>query len=173
MRINKIQLINYRPFINEEFVFDENKDYDLYSIRAINGTGKTSILNAINWCLFDDEPHSLKNSDKLPIINTKLIDKSNYGQIFNVSVEVLFTNKDNNFSFTRTNSFRIDRMRLKNENPLYTCFIDKKFEAIITDSNGNSKIYKEEYAQRHVERIIPRNIREFFFFDGERLQQYF
>lgn len=57
MRIKKIILNNYRQFKNIEINFNKNSENDLYIIIGKNGTGKTNILNALNWCLYNDEPH--------------------------------------------------------------------------------------------------------------------
>ena len=57
-RIDTIILKNYRQFRSESITFDYDTKagYDLHLIIGANGSGKTNILNAINWCLYGDEP---------------------------------------------------------------------------------------------------------------------
>jgi len=52
MRIDRLVLKNYRQFRNIELPFNKNSYNDLHVIVGRNGTGKTNILNAINWCLY-------------------------------------------------------------------------------------------------------------------------
>ena len=58
MRFKSIKIKNYRQYRNLEMVFDKEKPCDIHLIVASNGVGKTNLLNAINWCLYGDEPHT-------------------------------------------------------------------------------------------------------------------
>ena len=60
MRISRLILNNYRQFGKTEIVLEKKYDHDIHIIVGTNRTGKTNILNAINWCLYNEEPHLLK-----------------------------------------------------------------------------------------------------------------
>lgn len=57
MRFNSIILKNYRQYRDVTLAFPKIKKTDLHMIVASNGVGKTNLMNAINWCLYGDEPH--------------------------------------------------------------------------------------------------------------------
>ena len=48
IRIVKLELTNFKCFTHKEFTFDNN----VTTIRGRNGAGKTTVADAILWCLF-------------------------------------------------------------------------------------------------------------------------
>ena len=58
MRIKSIEIKNLRQLKDVMIRFDkDNDENDLHVILAENGVGKTNILNAITWCLYNKEMH--------------------------------------------------------------------------------------------------------------------
>jgi DNA sulfur modification protein DndD len=168
MRIESIKLFNYRQFKELDINFKKQKENDLHLLIGKNGTGKTNLLNAINWCLYGDEPHLSKNSELLPILNLNSIDEADPDKDIKVYVEVQFNTGDSkSLVFNRNYVFR------KYENEKYPVRQKTEFEARIVDEKGNSELLNEEDAIASVERSVPNRIRDFFFFDGERLDNYF
>jgi len=167
MRIKRLIIKNYRQFKQAEISFPKRHDTDLHFIIGTNGTGKTNILNAINWCLYGDEPHLSKESQTLPLINLKTVDKKGSERESEMAIEVWAEAEDHNLiyfirkaKFLKTTSLEIERQ-------------GETFEVRYVDELGNTKIVQDESADVWVERFVPKNIREFFFFDGERLDHYF
>ena len=108
MRIEKIKLKNYRQFKDIEFNFKKESENDLYIIIGKNGTCKTNMLNAINWCLYGDEPHFSKDSQQLPILNLKTIEESEDGKNYEILAEVYVKSEDNkNMTFLRKAIFKV------------------------------------------------------------------
>ena len=101
LRIEKIILKNYRQFKDAEISFDKNSNNDLHIVIGRNGTGKTNILNAINWCLYGDEPHLSKDSQLLPILNLKTIEETNDIEDKDVVVEIWVSADKNYIIFKR------------------------------------------------------------------------
>lgn len=167
MRIEKLALTNYRQFKEEQIWFDHVSGNDLHLVIGDNGTGKTNILNAINWCLYGDEPHLSKDSDQLPIVNLQTIEEAKAGDERKVVVEIWTkTDANRDIAFKREATYRVHDAAPPSRQRT-------DFEVLTTDDRGNSKILPEEQAQSYVARFVPEKIREFFFFDGERLEQYF
>lgn len=165
MRIERILLQNYRQYKKIDFNFDSSSKYDLNMIIATNGTGKTNLLNAINWCLYGEEISLSKKSKSSPIINKNAIRNSNDEE--SVSVKIWVTNqRKNDILFSRNAFYKIQ----SKEN-----IIERNTELTVemTDDIGNTKILEGNDAEDAVERFVPENIKEFFFFDGERLDNYF
>ena len=74
--------------------------------------GKTTLLNAINWCLYDEEPHSAESSNKLPLLNLNCIDESEIVK-HNVTVELRVSTEDGrNVTFKRTQNFKIHQNKV-------------------------------------------------------------
>lgn len=53
MRINRIELENFRTYAKNVIEFDPRNNIAIFNF--LNGTGKTSLLNAISWCLHGEE----------------------------------------------------------------------------------------------------------------------
>lgn len=170
MRIERILIKNYRQFKDVEFLFKKTVDTDVHVVIGKNGTGKTNVLNAINWCLYGDEPHHSKDSQQLPYLNLKSIEEVDEGKDLDVMVEVwVKTDEEKYIIFSRKEIYNV----YKGEKQL-PMRQSTEFEVKITDEKGNTKILEdEEEAKSYVERFVPKKIRDFFFFDGERLDNYF
>lgn len=169
MRISEIVIKNFRQLKNLKITFPKNKEHDLHTIIGRNGHGKTNILNSINWCLYGEQPHLSSESKLLPLLNIETIEESSYGQIIDVFVQVSISiNTGRNVIFKRKVSFR---MQYGEEEPVKESSVE--FEVITTDNIDNTQILTGDEATNYVERIAPKKIREFFFFDGERLDKYF
>lgn len=169
VRIEKIIMKNYRQFKDVELSFGEKSDYDLHVIIGKNGTGKTNILNAINWCLYGDEPHHSKDSQQLPHLNLRSIEKTG-GNDIEVMVEVWTkTDYENNYIiFTRKEIYNV-----YGDEKLEPIRQNTEFEVKVQNEMGNTEFYIDEEANSYAERFVPKRIRDFFFFDGERLDNYF
>ncbi len=167
MRIERVVLKNYRQFKNMDIKFNKNAEEDLHLIVGKNGTGKTNFLNAINWCLYGEEPHLSKVSEKLSPINLKYIEDSDKDKNVEVMVRVEASSpNDGNIVYTRSTRYKI----YKNESKIMPQ--DSDFTVSYKDVRGNKKDATNEEAMAYVNRFVPDNIREFFFFDGEQLDKY-
>jgi len=166
MRIKSISLHNYRQYKDVSLEFPNKRKNELYVFIGKNGTGKTNILNAINWCLYNEEPHLSQDSEGLPILN--ILAYQNSEDVAHVDVRVEITIEMDNgmpIVFSREEFFNIKNKKEMSES--------KKFKVIKKDQNLNDVILENDKARECVERIVPKNIREYFFFDGERLDNYF
>lgn len=174
MKIEYIDLKNYRPFKNQKIEFNTKEDSSNFTIiEGANGAGKSSLLNAITWCIYNKEIHLKEDQVGLPIFNTDAFSKIGKGDIIETSVEIQMIDKENK----RHNFKRTVKYTKNNEN----------LETLIRDPTSKEKdgstfyYYKEENSQSkivtdprfYLEQIMPENILEYFFFDGEQLNQYF
>lgn len=168
MRIDKIKLKNYRQYINTEINLPKGPQHDLQIFVGKNGVGKTNLLNAINWCLYGDEPHLSAESNQQPILNKRALLDSPDGDAPVVAVEIHVEDKNNKpIIFRREKSFTFSKDRK-------TIYEHKnKFQVFVKDNFNNDVIVEGEDAASKVKRFVPETIREYFFFDGERLENYF
>lgn len=165
MRFEKIEISNYRQYESVILEFPQKTDVDLHVVIASNGIGKTNLLNAIDWCLYGEESHLGDKDDSLSICNLKAIDKAlETGQTAAVvSVKIYAKEKDDSVIF--------ERSVVVNPNTLLPGI--ERFQVIITPPSGNSTIEDGEGAVDVVNRYLPKKIKQYFFFDGEQLYNYF
>jgi len=167
MRISRLELRNYRQFRNADISFDRRAGVDLHVFIGRNTAGKTNILNAINWCLYADEPHVTSQYQGLEVPNLIAIADASGEKDISVIVELTVQSENRDYhAFRREHIYRV----YDNQKPI---LLHKFFQARFTGEDENTVILKDEKAAEHVQRFVPKDIREFFFFDGERLDNYF
>lgn len=170
MKIYKIEIENYRQYRGKQIVELATDDaHNLTIILGAMGAGKTNLLNAINWCLYGDEPSLEKTKSELQqcIANEKeLQDK---GHVV-VRVGIWMGIDQPEYFFERT-------IRISGP-PAYPEEHEKTWRAAYLEGN-NWKSYSgldwRDTTQFNnlVSDILPEGIRSFFFFDGERLNEFF
>ncbi len=167
MRISKIALQNYRQFTELTIDFPRQGPSDLHVFVAHNGTAKTNIINAINWCLYGDEPYLSGESQQLPILNQTVMQQIGDAGQADVIVEVVaLVDGDEEIVFER----KCPYVWSSGSGPMGH---GDTFRVLASDSKGNTQVFVGDEAKNCVARQIPRGIREFFFFDGARLDSYF
>jgi len=167
MRINSIEIKNYRQHRNTKLDFPFiSGGFDLHLLVAENGVGKTNIMNAINWCLYEEEPYATKKNANLPLCNEITLDeglKAGHASE-SVSVTLNVTRDGKRYEFFRTVDVSVKDPSAKKVS---------KLSVTITPENGNSEFYEEEEARNVAIACFPKKIREYFFFDAEQLTTYF
>ncbi len=168
MRIEKIIFKNYRGYRDVVLPLIKKGEHDLHIfISEKNSIGKTNLINAINWCLYGDEPHCSVKSQRLPILNLITLNESSEGQEQKIIVEIeAKTDDDKPITFQREATFVV------NKKPDYPT-LKSVLKIIIQDTDGNTLIIEDKETNEYVERFLPYKIREYFFFDGEKLEKYF
>lgn len=165
MRINAIEITNFRQYKELKLNFPKHGSNDLHVICADNGVGKTNILNAITWCLYGDEPHLGNASISLPRLNldARRTAVANGKEKETVSVKIFIEDESEKIQFERRQEFLVEKdFELQDE-----------LMAIVT-VNGMDAVKKEgEEAVEYVEKYMPSRIRQYFYFDGEQLDSYF
>jgi len=171
MRITHLSLNNYRQFRNVNISFDKHTANDIHVIIGRNGSGKTNILNAINWCLYGEEPHLSKDSRQLPRLSLKALSETENEDEDRKKVHVAIAIQGEGDAswvmFEREEEYAVYK---EGEKPR---LMNTIFKVLASDERGNVKMIDEHEASSYVERFVPYGIKEFFFFDGERLDSYF
>lgn len=165
MRFERIEITNYRQYESMVLDFPKTNDTDLHVVIASNGIGKTNLLNAIDWCLYGEETHLGDREESLSICNLNAIDRA---KRFNQSmVEVVVK------IYAKENDSNIELVRAVKVNPNTLVPGIDEFKVKDTPSGGNTKILENEEAARMVDSFLPKRIKQYFFFDGEQLYNYF
>ncbi len=168
MNFSYISMTNYRQYANTKIDFACSASQNVTIIEGPNGAGKTNILNAITWCLFGDEFH-VNKSKGLPILNTTASEKAKDGELVKVSVEIQFINKNNRkINICREIYYK------KQKNLMIEIPLPHPPPSVIFEGERDwSKPINGEDAQYWINNMIPPSIEEYFFFDGERMNDYF
>ncbi len=174
IKLKRIDFTNYRIAGTYSLSFDDSdNDYHMYGIVAENGTGKTTILNAITWCLYEKE-YQLKDADRaLPIINSKKLKEMELDSYAYVGVRLTILDEDKEIVFDR----KLKCLRIQNDDGVPAATFDPQSEFTVTvsdlsSSDGTITIPQEERAF-YVADYFENSIHDFFFFDGERLEEFF
>lgn len=163
MILNKVSIKNFRQYRDVELEFSKDPDKNFTIIKGNNGTGKTTLLNALSWCLYQEEIHQY--SDKaMPICNNKSANLANIGDEIVVSVALEFDDDGKFLEFSRSLKYK------KTEDDLKRDIFGSEFK-ITYDQNGERRSEIGNILIR--DRKIPQQVEDYFFFDGARLGEYF
>jgi len=144
MDLKKITFNNFRQFYgSQELSISSDSKKNITLIHAENGVGKTTILNAILWCFYEETTARFEKPDK--IANNQAVSEGDYS----VKVEVFFTQDGEDYLVVRE----------KNEQAR-----EKIFQAFRID-DGNFK--QLDNPTVFVNSVIPQEMAKYFFFDGE------
>ena len=174
MRIESIEIQNFRQYRNLLFKFPHsNGENDLHIIFANNGVGKTNVLNAITWCLYDTEMHLGDKNTALAILNNQKVQElrmhlpEGESVIGDATVKILFSSDDasEKIRFQRVGKFNVTREAVVTVNTEFSImhFVDGEWNSLDAEEETLSLVKKN----------VPEEIHEYIFFDGEHLESYF
>ena len=144
MLLQKLKLVNFRQFYGceTEIEFSTDKEKNITLIHGENGVGKTTLLNAILWCLY--EKLTLDFEQPQELICLQAVKEG----LKNCRVELSFENKGKHY------------LALRNfQNTGQT--ILKLFEI---DNSNHSEVPNPK---AFINSILPEDMAEYFFFHGE------
>jgi DNA sulfur modification protein DndD len=164
MILDKVIINNYRQYRHAEIDFAKGNDKNFTIIQGTNGAGKTTLLNALSWCLYNEEIHDYGDEAAMDKCNNKAAFLASEGEEIEVSVQIDFTDEGKYLAFKRTQNY------IKHGTRLIPAVNSSDFQ-VMKEENGN--IVVEENDVYTIERKIPQEIEDYFFFDGARLSEYF
>ncbi|MBW4536682.1 MAG: AAA family ATPase [Pleurocapsa minor HA4230-MV1] len=166
LQIKKIHLQNWRCYENQIIEFDLDTDKNIWVIWGLNGYGKTSILEAVLWCLYGNEIVSPKRLIKAKVDSVEQSsEKQGYFYFPNVKV-----NSELELSVSLTlqkedHSYVIGRVAKRTKR-------GQTFFAEVSEASFNLNGKLKADSREHIDSLLPRSCREFFFFDGEKIKEY-
>lgn len=166
MRLESVEISNYRQYKNVFFDFSKKGSHDIHIILGDNGLGKTNLLNAISWCLYGKEPHLSIETKAKKKINTSALDEAiqQKKEKCKVKVCVKISVDDKQIIFERSQEFKATKEVFEYKPSFVVTIIASTETKVLTDSDEISNILKQ---------YLPEDISEYFFFDGEQLDRYF
>ena len=160
MKIKKLEMKNWRGFYGSNHVieFSTNKDKPITVLIGANETGKSDILRAIHWILFDEMPSD--TSGPLDLINN-YAEKEDKNAIAEATIE-LISNDKKHFKLTR----KLDKDADKGG--------ESTFVAQERDGNSFFPIRNITHQRNWInENILPFHLKDVFLFQGEVLKKAF
>ena len=142
----------------QEFNLSPDKKKPVILIGALNGSGKTTFLQAVDFVLYGRQSNIFQSS-KLSYENflKKNINKENFEE--GAQIELIFLRKIKG----KTQKFKISRNWKPNSTKIkedFFVFINDEYDEDVTKDWDN-----------YVDQILPSRVASLFFFDGEKIEQ--
>lgn len=158
MLLNKVIIHDFRVFHGENVIeldIDPANDRNIILIGGLNGSGKTSILDAIKLALYGEKAQLSKGESYRKFLSDNFNETSwNEGKR-EFYIELIFTRED----------FSLESVSIKRKWKLTT---DNFEEEIEIQENGQA--FNDNNKEEYIETIVPLGVSQFFFFDGEKIQ---
>jgi DNA sulfur modification protein DndD len=156
MKINKLTIENYKSFqFATEIPFPVSEDgHSIFLIGGMNGAGKTSIMEAINYCLY-----GAKVDDIFRNINRREKTKGNVNVVFELVMEM-----DDGIELIVKRSWSAGAVAEPKPR-------DLSDRLVVVRDGKRVSVQNQEIWQNFIRAAIPPGITQFFFFDGEKIQE--
>ncbi|NWF61944.1 MAG: AAA family ATPase [Fischerella sp.] len=164
MKLISIKLCNFRSFYAKtpEIVLAHGDVSNTTIIHGNNGAGKTSLLNAFTWVLYEKFSAAFASAEQL--VNKRAIAEAKIGQPVECWVEIVWEHDSKRYRIKR--SCRV----YKNESD----FEPGKTELSMWVGRDDGSWYfvpPNQNLEDIINQILPSSLHQYFFFDGERIEQ--
>ncbi len=163
MKLLSLKLCNFRPFYGEQrLTFTKNRDRNITVIHGNNGAGKTALLNAFTWTLYEKFTAALAAPEYL--VNRRAIAEAKVGNTVKCWVEVGFEHDGKQYRLKRSCEARKTKdgaVPSRSELFMQFCGDDGRWLSLPSSQKPEDVIV----------RILPKSLHQYFFFDGERIEQ--
>ena len=156
MRFIKLVIENYKSFqFPTDIYFPESSEgRSIFLIGGMNGAGKTSIMEAINFCLFGAKSDLIFRN-----INRKEKSLGNANVAFELTIEL-----DDRSELVVKRSWTAGSV----VDPLPK---DLSERLVVVRDGKNISVQNKQMWEDFIRATIPPGITQFFFFDGEKIQE--
>jgi DNA sulfur modification protein DndD len=162
--LEKLTIENFRQYLGrQEIVFATGKTKNVTLIHGENGFGKTCFLNALLWGFYGRD--GLTSDLPMPenIIPDSVREKCGDRNSAVASIKINFKHGDQSYILLRSISLA-DERDSKGEKT--------KLELAIRRTDGQTFNNDGREAQKMIDQMLPRDLRELVFFNGERIDHF-
>jgi DNA sulfur modification protein DndD len=172
--IKEVRLQNFKGYRNPSPIkFSCDKEKNVTLIYGVMGAGKTSFFEAINWALYGKKVEGKKNTilDLSNIAGKYLLDELEESEQAEVKVEIDFEHTGYDYYLSRGAFFQ------KRKNKLNYLRENDHVKLHTVSDTSQSRTYDsrkgdEETIFKMISNILPFSSREYFLFDGEKLDKF-
>ncbi len=167
MRLESVTLQNFRQYYGKQRLeFARNPQQNVTIVYGVNGAGKTSIFHALNWCLYGRKAGDIKIIENIgELMSKEAIQHAQDGDLLETSVRLTLVHNGNRYLINRslTGVKKVDgTVEIgNNEN-----FVMMSMEP------GDPQAKKLGNPIGLINSILPPNVREYFLFDGEKIDNF-
>lgn len=161
MLIKSLKMQNFRQFKGVTAVdFSCDPERNVTIILGDNTFGKTTLLQAFNWCfyetvMFDNNPDFL--------LNLEAANELHSGDKATVSVEICVIHNGVEYVITRTQIYTHNGYKVVGEK-------NARVKVSYKQEDGQTESVREAEVKNVIENILPRDLSTYFFFDTERVR---
>lgn len=167
MKLDRITLENFRQYYGRQRLsFAKDRHQNVTIIHGVNGAGKTSLFLAILWCLY-----GRKTADGTTVIDNvgELVSKEACQQattkeVVQTSVELAFLHNGDRYLVKRTLQATKQSDGSMMQEPT------DEFTMMRTQADGQAIRVSNPVGT--INAILPVNVREYFLFDGEKIDNF-
>ena len=162
MKLLSLRLFNFRQFYGQtpEIVLASGDRRKITVIHGNNGAGKTGLLNAFTWVLYEKFTAAFASEEQL--VNKRAIAEAEVGATIECWAEVVFEHGG-----TQYQAKRVCRAYKQKDG-----VEQSKSELRLLAKNEMGRWLPTNYQPEDViGRILPESLHRYFFFDGERIEQ--
>ena len=158
MNLTQLAISNFRPYYGETVLdFGAVADRPVSLIHGPNGYGKTSILLALQWCLYG---HNRRRREAFEYFNT--LARTEAGSLMQVRAE--FQSGSKSYTIVR---------RIRGKNGCIETAQDLDNDEITFLEDGERYQGQDPVViQERINELLPQNASQFAFFDGEKIEVY-
>lgn len=162
MKLTSIKLCNFRSFYGKtpEIMISGGDVLNTTIIHGNNGAGKTSLLNAFTWVLYERFSAAFASTEQL--VNKRAIAEAQSGQAVECWVEINWEHEGKRYNVKR------QCRGYKNK----TDFAVGKTELLMQVAGDDGRWYFPlQQPEEIIGQILPVSLHQYFFFDGERIEE--
>lgn len=156
MKLEFIRLENFRQYYGQqEAEFSTQDELNVTVFHGLNGTGKTSLFSAINWCLYGEGIEGIGE-----LTSKAALSETPDGEPVKTSVSVMFRYEASRYLAQRSiETIKSGRVTRTIGSPTFT----------LTRITASGDARPEPNPSLVMNSILPENVRPYFFFDGEKM----
>ncbi|MFB5931822.1 AAA family ATPase [Peribacillus frigoritolerans] len=159
MLLKSLTMKNFRQYRGEQRVeFSSYKNQNVTVILGNNTSGKTTLLQAFNWCLYGVAIFETKAF----LLNLDVSREMNIGDRQYVEVEINLIHDNTEYFISRKQEYTCDSKGTK-PSPLKQVNISYK------KPDGQIEPIKQMFVEKSINEILPKELSNYFFFDTERI----
>ncbi|MFQ3617933.1 MAG: AAA family ATPase [Cyanobacteriota bacterium] len=163
MRLLSIQLHNFRQFYGTtpELKLAASGEHKVTVIHGNNGAGKTSLLNAFTWALYEKTTAAFASPDQL--VNKRALAEAKTNVPVECWVELTCEHGPTRYHIRRAcQAYRTETGEISQTKS------DLSLEYAGDDGRWH---ISDQHPDDVIGRILPVSLHQYFFFDGERIEQ--